>query len=139
VATRNEKMGKVLQLKQYGKGGWEDTRGQIYKAIMAGVEFETGAMAGERIVEGLALAGSLSEKWRKVYRQDYPDYVIYSYDTPIAWHVPNDGDDGGERWVVPEVRYSPTTSRHQNLVRTALIFNQTEPLEFIADARRGHK
>jgi hypothetical protein len=42
------------------------------------------------------------------------DYVVYSYRTPIAWHMPS-----GE-WVCPDTRYSVTTSRHQSKVRTAV-------------------
>lgn len=38
------------------------------------------------------------------------DYLVTSYNTPIAWHTPADG------WVVPNVYYSPTTSRQQNIV-----------------------
>lgn len=40
-------------------------------------------------------------------------YVVFSYDTPIAWW----GDGIG--WKVPDVRYSVTTSRHQSAVRLA--------------------
>jgi hypothetical protein len=42
------------------------------------------------------------------------DYVVYSYSTPIAWHMPN-----GE-WVMPDTRYSVTTSKHQGKIRTAI-------------------
>lgn len=43
------------------------------------------------------------------------DYVVYSYSTPIGWHVP------GEGWHVPEVTYSTTTSsRHQPVLRSAV-------------------
>lgn len=41
-------------------------------------------------------------------------YVIYSYATPIAWWVKNCG------WFCPAVRYSQTTSRHQNIVRASV-------------------
>ena len=41
------------------------------------------------------------------------DYVVYSYDTPIAWF--HDGT-----WHYASVAYSPTTSEHQHLVRFAL-------------------
>jgi hypothetical protein len=34
-------------------------------------------------------------------------YVVFSYDTPIAWYVVDHG------WVRPPVKYSVTTSRHQ--------------------------
>jgi hypothetical protein len=44
---------------------------------------------------------------------DEPDYIIYSYGTPIAWH-------GKFGWSVPAIKYSSTTSRHQSIVRGAL-------------------
>lgn len=37
-------------------------------------------------------------------------FVVWSYSTPIAWWSPKFG------WVAPAVKYSKTTSRHQNLV-----------------------
>lgn len=41
------------------------------------------------------------------------DYVVYSWETPIAWH-----DDYG--WHNPPVKYSATTSAHQSVVRLAI-------------------
>ncbi|HYJ33758.1 MAG TPA: hypothetical protein VE326_11110 [Candidatus Binatia bacterium] len=43
-----------------------------------------------------------------------PMYVVFSYGTPIAW-VTIAGSV-----VIPDVRYSATTSRHQKLAREAL-------------------
>lgn len=43
-----------------------------------------------------------------------PVYVVKSYDTPIAWVA-----DGGDR-VIPDVKYSSTTSRQQNICRNHL-------------------
>ena len=43
-------------------------------------------------------------------------YIVYSYDTPIAWHSRRQG------WVMPDVKYSNTTTRHQGRIRTALQF-----------------
>lgn len=40
-------------------------------------------------------------------------YVVYSYNTPIAWAGP------GEPLYLPNVKYSATTSRHQSVVRRA--------------------
>lgn len=37
-------------------------------------------------------------------------FAVYSYQTPIAWHV-----DGV--WVVPPKKYSPTTGRHMSSLR----------------------
>jgi hypothetical protein len=42
------------------------------------------------------------------------DYVVYSYQTPIAWHTPYAG------WLYPAERYSVTTTKHQGRVHTAL-------------------
>jgi hypothetical protein len=49
------------------------------------------------------------------------DYVVYSYGTPIAWHLRADyAAEAGHTWVVPAVKYSVTTSAHQNKIRTCL-------------------
>jgi len=54
------------------------------------------------------------------------DYIVRSYDTPIAWHL---GPEvyGGPKWIqVAEEcnedygRFSPTTTRHQNAIAAAL-------------------
>jgi hypothetical protein len=42
-----------------------------------------------------------------------PDYIVYSYGTPIAWH-----HAGG--WSLPAIKYSVSTSKHQTLVRRAI-------------------
>jgi len=47
---------------------------------------------------------------------DGPVYVVHSYETPIAWHPAS----GVNVWEVPDVRYSTTTSGHQNLVKQAI-------------------
>lgn len=41
-------------------------------------------------------------------------YIVYSYGTPIGW-VTSDNEV-----VIPDVTYSRTTSRHQNMVRLHL-------------------
>lgn len=48
--------------------------------------------------------GLLPRYWQDVFYDDNPDYVVWSYETPIAWH-------GRRGWTVPDVRYSPSTSR----------------------------
>lgn len=42
-------------------------------------------------------------------------YVVFSYDTPIAWHAPTVG------WVIPKIKYSQTTGRHQSRVSEAMV------------------
>lgn len=53
--------------------------------------------------------GYLSYYWQDVFCEDQPDYVVWSYETPIVWH-------GRQGWVVPPVKYSPTTSRQLSYV-----------------------
>lgn len=38
------------------------------------------------------------------------DYCVWSYSTPIAWHVTGPNTD---RWHVVAQRFSPTTTKHQ--------------------------
>jgi hypothetical protein len=60
-----------------------------------------------------ASTGRLDGDWAKVYNEDLPKivYTVLSYWTPIAWKL-----QSGE-WVVPDQRHSPSTSRHQGVVR----------------------
>lgn len=51
---------------------------------------------------------------REGLRHSTVDYIVYSYDTPIAWH------DTVWGWVFPGIKYSLTTTRHQGAVEAAL-------------------
>jgi hypothetical protein len=83
-------------------------------------------ISGRRMNVGRrSVLGQLPDEWRAVWHNQEIDYVIYSYGTPIAWrtreaHYGNNGLTYSHRWVVPDVRYSVTTSKHQGKVRTAL-------------------
>lgn len=57
--------------------------------------------------------GRLSREDARQFLEDRPDYIVWSYNTPIAWH-------GIRGWVIPDEKYSVTTSGHQNRVRHAL-------------------
>lgn len=59
-------------------------------------------------------AGRMTNPERRAFLESAVSYVIYSYETPIAWRT----QDGA--WHVPDTRYSVTTSKHQGKVRTAL-------------------
>jgi hypothetical protein len=76
-----------------------------------------GALSGRsRTVTGhLPQTGVLPREFYDTVKD--ADYVVYSYATPIAWHVP-----GMTNWVFPGVKYSRTTSHHQSRVRNALRF-----------------
>lgn len=66
---------------------------------------------------GNGTTGWLPEPWRSKFLAAISatgTYVVLSYDTPIAWW------DATTGWVIPDVKYSPTTSRHQSNVRLAV-------------------
>ena len=55
---------------------------------------------------GLGGFGLLPLHWRGAFEEDRPDYVVWSYQTPIVWH-------GRRGWTIPPYRYSQTTIRHK--------------------------
>lgn len=83
-------------------------------AIQEGVDnltpFKVGNVSGNTYTGTL---GRLPEPFRSAYDGNHVAYVILSYATPIAWRLV------GGQWVVPPVKYSVTTTNHQNTVLTA--------------------
>lgn len=59
------------------------------------------------------LVGHLPIEFQNQMKLDKPFYIVYSYNTPIAWY----SDKG---WFIPDTKYSVTTSKHQNYVRRAV-------------------
>lgn len=66
-------------------------------------------------------AGRLPEAWanelRTADRNGEVAYVVYSYATPIAWVLTT-----GEV-IMPDVKYSPSTSNHQSVTRKGFNWN----------------
>lgn len=56
---------------------------------------------------------SVASEFEAHHREGLIDYYVLSFGTPIAW----------VRWdgvrVIPDIKYSVTTTRHQNIVREA--------------------
>jgi hypothetical protein len=63
-------------------------------------------------------AGRLPTEWYSTFRDrlhaEKISYVVYSYNTPIAWL------DTEQGWIEPDVSYSPTTAQHQSAVSVAI-------------------
>lgn len=57
--------------------------------------------------------GVLPDSYVDELKELAPVYVVYSYQTPIAWATESD-----ELLTVPDVRYSLTTSQHQSACLT---------------------
>lgn len=68
----------------------------------------TGSLWGQWCNGPIWLAGVLPSSYVDELKELAPVYVVYSYETPIAWATKND-----ELLIVPDVRYSLTTSQHQ--------------------------
>lgn len=92
-------------------GSWE-----MRRRLAAREPFETyGALhAVAGAMDGAWGPGRLPEPWRTQYVNGWRDnaitYTVISYQTPIAWVL-----DTGEV-VIPDAKYSITTTRHQGLL-----------------------
>lgn len=80
--------------------------------IATGQEFRASGLMGSRNYAG---TGRLDpeEEARLAKDMGSLDYMVYSYNTPIAWRT-------AEGWYVVEQKFSVTTSKHQNYVRRAI-------------------
>lgn len=84
--------------------------------------------------------GMLPDEWRAKYRADESRvvYVVRSYATPIGWAVSSETDYGmGLFWVVPPVKYSVTTSRHQGYLRRAILKRGARLVESLGEIERA--
>jgi hypothetical protein len=64
---------------------------------------------GDHLLFGRAREGSAAGN---VFKNVHDaDYVVMSYQTPIGVHSPTHG------WVIPDVKYSTSTSKHQTYTR----------------------
>jgi hypothetical protein len=81
-------------------------------------QFTASALSGSSFKRYTIDAGRLNaEEYAKLNEATHGEewvYVVFSYGTPIAWRI-----DGGE-WYVVSQKFSPTTSKHQNLTRRAI-------------------
>jgi hypothetical protein len=73
----------------------------------------TGILTNDQFLE----TDQLPEEWKEQLRDAItlssgPVFVVYSYNTPIAWYA------NGE-WTIPDVSYSQTTARQQSMVKFA--------------------
>lgn len=80
------------------------------ESIVAKEAFDASALSGRPYDTD---TGYMSPDQAARYRSANPTYTVRSYSTPIAWH----GDKG---WEMSTDKHSPTTSRHQGIVRNAI-------------------
>lgn len=88
------------------------------RAIAQSEDFRASALSARTDRPGYyGSFGSLPEDLIQLLEADRPAYIVFSYETPIAWYAVRDGADV---LVVPDCKYSVTTSRHQSLVRRSV-------------------
>ena len=84
----------------------------------------TGALRGRTIHrQSEIMTGQLPQEYVNIIKDHVVRYVVYSYETPIAWMQVAEWDTDGApiyEWIVPNVKYSQTTSKQQGKVRVAL-------------------
>jgi hypothetical protein len=87
------------------------TRDNADRFIRVRADFKTGgALKGyARRSDMVASTGYLPQKHHESFYRS--TYRVYSYSTPIAWWSEQEG------WVIPDVKYSITTTRHQSKAR----------------------
>lgn len=94
-------------------------REKVWNVIENREEFHIATMSGRWVTYTLSghESGQLSDELRKQLNSDIgeiPTYVVFSYNTPIGW---NNGKNGKGSWIIPDVKYSNTTTNHQGLLR----------------------
>lgn len=100
-------------------------KGKAKRTIQDGVDslvdFKQGNVSGRYYMDGRdvpngCLPMTTYERLIHKYR-GLSVYVVFSYDTPIAWAHET---DNGPTWTVPPFHYSTTTANHQNVVAVAI-------------------
>lgn len=116
---------------------WVDTltEGHNFKAASisgrgnGGHMYNFGRMAahGAPRVKG----GDTGQAWvDALKKRDDITFVIYSYDTPLAvW------SEGMGAWIMPELRYSVTTSKQQSLIRSMIGYAHGDVVDTISELR----
>lgn len=90
----------------------------IQEFVDGGKRFGRGSTSLRGELGGGSTLGELPEPYRSqlvtLSDSGVISRVLFSHDTPIAWRTVNG------MWIVPEVRYSVTTTNHQNVARVAI-------------------
>lgn len=105
------------------KDGW-----WVLRTILENLEEfnpDSATLRGRKMIEPFTnySTGQLPDSERAKMRDSIVSYVVYSYRTPIAYRRVADWNRNGTanyEWIVPDVRYSVTTSKHQGRVRPAI-------------------
>jgi hypothetical protein len=94
---------------------------QAVLAIANLENFEASALSGREVPPNSRPPYGRLDDVERFYEATHnsggPVYVVYSYGTPIAWHIYST-----DEWQLAGQKFSPTTSRHQSIVKRATAF-----------------
>lgn len=106
----------TVRCSTYGKG-----RVALTEALRNRQDFQTGGAlrgANRPLPHSIPPLGELDEDNRRAFVQDATDcgivYIVWSYETPIAWAYPY---DGGINVHHVSQKFSNTTTRHQHIAQ----------------------
>lgn len=109
----------------------------VFRDVMDACQsFKTyGSLRGKRFAdmrspEAGHLPSALADRFRTAWINGRVSYVVYSYNTPIAW-AERDISGPSLEWVIPLVRYSRTTSRHQSKIRAAASASLLDAVRYV--------
>jgi|SRR5262245_51175948 len=93
---------------------------KVKKAVNNRASFTQGNMSG-RWVDDVddTCWGQLPQEHKDQLKADLivcPRYVVFSYQTPIGWA---ESMTDKNKWTIPNVRYSVTTTQHQSVLAFA--------------------
>lgn len=80
----------------------------------------TPAYVDKVIWPGIETGSKLDPEFLEICSNHVIDYVVYSYNTPIAWHTIQAYGMEYDAWIMPTAKYSATTTNHQNVLIHAL-------------------
>jgi hypothetical protein len=90
---------------------------EAMERIQAREPFEASSLSG-KYMNYTPGAGRLGDEFIRLSNEFKTGaYIVFSYNTPIAWF-------GSNGWYVVEQKFSPTTSKQQNYVRRAIAERQ---------------
>lgn len=101
-----------------------DTLKEMRIAIQDGIDrfkdFSQGNVKGKKWTTNVPpgtgrLPEDLARVLKKIAEDGDLEYIIYSFQTPIAWKT-----RGMSKWFVPPTKYSNTTTHHQSVVKVAI-------------------
>jgi hypothetical protein len=108
-------MPAIARITTFGKNIWRD-RDRLVECLRNGEPFYMASTTGGPITPdmnpSMGRANPDASLIQAILNGEI-DYMIWSYETPIAWRY------RGE-WAQNREKYSPTTTQHQHIIATAI-------------------